>query len=173
MDVQEVEIQAMKKIVDACVGIEKFTYKMQENAPRPEGHYAAIRCLSSLNPGYDEREMIILPDGDEAFRTRGVRILTFQIVFSRDGQEYINFDNSFYRPDVQAIMKQHKFAAMAKTTLDLATTQFETNWEVRKAVKMQFNVLREQITKVGGIMDWAKVGGELHEGEQVTVIKGT
>lgn len=172
MDVQEAEIQAMKKIVDQCVRIPKFTYKMQTNAPRPEGEYAAVRCLSSKNPGFDENRIITLPDGTERFRTRGVRILTFQIVFSRDGQEYIDFDNSFYRPDVQAVLRQHKFAAMAKTTLDLATTQFETNWEVRKAVKMQFNVVREQLSEIG-IMDNAIVGGEFHEGEIVTVIKGT
>lgn len=172
MDVQEAEIQAMKKIVDQCVRIPKFTYKMQTNAPRPEGEYAAVRCLSSKNPGFDENRIITLSDGTERFRTRGVRILTFQIVFSRDGQEYIDFDNSFYRPDVQAVLRQHKFAAMAKTTLDLATTQFETNWEVRKAVKMQFNVVREQISEIG-IMNNAIVGGEFHEGEIVTVIKGT
>lgn len=172
MDVQEIEIQAMKKIVDQCVGIPLFTYKMQEQAPRPHGEYAAVRCLSSLNPGFDKVEQIE-ENGEDFFVTTGIRILTFQIIFSRDGQEYIDFDNSFYRPDVNAVLRQHKFAAMAKTTLDLATTQFETNWEVRKAVKMQFNVLRKQITKVNSHMASAHVVGDFHEGELVTHVKGT
>jgi len=163
MDVQRAEIQAMKEIVDVCVGIPLFTYEMQLNAERPKGNYAAVRCLSSENPGFDEQRIIEDADGNPIFRTRGIRILTFQIVFSRDGQEYIDFDNSFYRPDVQAKLREHKFAALGKEPLDLATTQFETNWEVRKAVKMQFNVLREQTSAIG-IMSGAKVSGEFYDG---------
>lgn len=172
MDVQHKEIQAMKEIVDQCVGIPLFTYEMQLNADRPHGEYAAIRCLSSLNPGFDECKYITDEEGNEIFRTRGVRILTFQIIFSRDGQEYIDFDNSFYRHDVQAKLAEHKFAAMAKEQLNLATTQFETNWEVRKAVRMQFNVLREQLSKTGGLMEDAYVDGKFIDGDQVILTKG-
>lgn len=152
MDVQKQEIQAMKEIVDVCVGIPLFTYEMQVNAPRPDGVYAAIKCLSSTNPGFDEQRQTE-KDGQLIFVTRGIRILKFQIMFSRDGQEYIDFDNSFYRQDVQAKLKEHGFAALGKEALDLATTQFETNWEIRKAVTMEFNVLREQHSPIGLMTD--------------------
>ena len=58
MDIRQEEIQAMKEIVDVCVGIPQFTYAMQLNAERPKGDYAAIKCVSSLNPGYDENKII-------------------------------------------------------------------------------------------------------------------
>lgn len=171
MDVNEVEIQSMKEIVDVCVQIPLFTFHMQENAPRPHGEYAAIKCISSVNPGFDEIKILDNPDGTQSFRTRGLRILTFYILFSREGQEYIDFDNSFYRPDVNQKLREVKFAAMGKEALNLATVQMETNWEVRKGVKMQFNVMREQITQVGTMSD-ASVGGKFYDGNTVVTIEG-
>ena len=172
MDVRQIEMQAMKEIVDVCVGIPLFTYEMQvADAPRPSGEYAAVKCLSSLNPGFDETRTVTI-GGVEYFRTRGIRILTFAILFSRVGDEYMKFDNSFYRPDVLAKLSQVKFAAMGKTPLDLASLTLETNWEFRQGIKMQFNVLREDLAPVG-IMDDAIVGGKFIDGDKVITIKGT
>lgn len=170
MDIRKEELQAMKEIVDVCVGIPQFTYEMQQNAPRPPGDYAAIKCLQSLNPGFDESRIVTI-DGQDVYRTRGIRILTFAILFSREGDEFIKFDNSFYRPDVQAILKQKKFAALGKTTLDLASVTLETNWEIRQGVRMQFNILREDISTIG-IMDDANVEGKFIDGDQVITTKG-
>lgn len=170
MDINDKEIQAMKEIVDVAVGIPLYTYEMQQNAPRPQGEYAAVKCYSSSNPGYDETRIVEI-NGADMFRTRGIRILTFYILFSRDGQEYIDFDNSFYRPDVQAKMREHGFAALGKEALNLATVQLETNWEPRNGVKMQFNVLREQVSPIGSMAN-AVVGGKFIDGDQVIEIKG-
>lgn len=170
MDINKKEVQAMKEIVDVAVGIPLFTYEMQQNAPRPQGEYAAVKCYSSSNPGYDETRIVSI-NGEDMFRTRGIRILTFYILFSRDGQEYIDFDNSFFRPDVQDKMREHGFAALGKEALNLATVQLETNWEPRNGVKMQFNVLREQISQIGSMAN-AVVGGKFIDGDQVTEIKG-
>lgn len=170
MDIRKEELQAMKEIVDVCVGIPQFTYEMQLNAPRPQGDYAAIKCVSSLNPGYDENKIIEI-GGVDYYRTRGIRVLTFYILFSREGDEFIKFDNSFYRPDVQAILKQKGFAALGKTTLDLSSVTLETNWEVRQGVKMQFNIIREDISPID-IMTGASVGGKFIDGDKVITIKG-
>lgn len=171
MDVQDVEIQSMKEIVDLCVGIPLFTYEMQQNAQRPEGPYAAIKCTSSFNPGMDETAIIDV-NGQEMFRSKGIRILTFQIMFSREGQEYIDFDNAFFRPDVLAFCKQRKFAALGKEALNLSSIVLETNWEVRQAVRMQFNVLREQLSPIG-TMSYAHVGGKFIDGNQVINVQET
>lgn len=170
MDIRKEEIQAMKEIVDVCVGIPLFTYEMQLNAPRPVGEYAAIKCLSSLNPGFDESKIVEV-NGQDMYRTRGIRILTFAIMFSREGDEFIKFDNSFYRPDVQAKLKQMGFAALGKTTLDLASITLETNWEPRQAVKMQFNIIREDLSPIG-TMSNAHVDGKFIDGNNVITIKG-
>ena len=97
--------------------------------------------------------------------------LTFYILFSREGDEFIKFDNSFYRQDVQAKLKQTGFAALGKTTLDLSSVTLETNWEIRQGVKMQFNILREDISPID-VMTGASVGGKFIDGDQVITIKG-
>lgn len=172
IDVRESEIQGMKEIVDVCVGVNLFTYAMQiPDAPRPHGPYAAIKCLSSMNPGYDEVR-IVEKDGKVYQRTWGLRVLSFAIMFSRVGDEYIKFDNSFYRPDVQAKLKGVGFAALAKTPLDLASVVLETNWEFRQAIKMQFNVLREDWHEIDEMV-FAHVNGEFHDAGEVITIKGT
>lgn len=170
MDVRANEIQAMKELVDLAVGIPLFTYEMQQNAPRPSGEYAAIKCTSSVNPGCDESKIVDV-NGVEMFQTKGVRILTFQIVFSREGDEYIKYDNSYFRPDVIAFMKQRGLCALAKQALNLASLTLETNWEFRQGIVAQFNVIRIDQTPIG-IMDDASVGGKFIEGDIVTVIKG-
>lgn len=170
MDVRATEIQAMKELVDLAVGIPLFTYEMQKNAPRPTGDYAAIKCTSSVNPGCDESKIVDV-NGVETFQTKGVRILTFQIVFSREGDEYIKFDNSYFRPDVIAFMRQRGLCALAKQALNLASVTLETNWEFRQGIVAQFNVLRIDQTPIG-IMDDASVGGKFIEGDIVTEIKG-
>lgn len=170
MDVRASEIQTMKEFVDLAVGIPLFTYEMQQNAPRPSGEYAAIKCTSSVNPGCDESKIIDV-NGVEMFQTKGVRILTFQIVFSREGDEYIKYDNSYFRPDVIAFMKQRGLCALAKQALNLASLTLETNWEFRQGIVAQFNVLRIDQTPIG-IMDDASVGGKFIEGDIITVIKG-
>lgn len=170
MDVRASEIQTMKEFVDLAVGIPLFTYEMQKNAPRPSGEYAAIKCTSSVNPGCDESKIVDV-NGVEMFQTKGVRILTFQIVFSREGDEYIKYDNSYFRPDVIAFMKQRGLCALAKQALNLASLTLETNWEFRQGIVAQFNVIRIDQTPIG-IMDDASVGGKFIEGDLVTVIKG-
>ena len=170
MDVNKEEIQTMKELVDLCVGIPLFTYEMQKNAPRPSGEYAAIKCTSSVNPGCDESKIVVV-DGVEMFQTKGVRILTFQIVFSREGDEYIKYDNSYFRPDVIAFMKQRGLCALAKQALNLASLTLETNWEFRQGIVAQFNILRIDQTPIG-IMDDASVAGKFIEGDIVTEIKG-
>lgn len=172
MDVSQTEMQSMKEIVDKLVGIPLFTYEMQLNAPRPEGNYAAIKCVSSTNPGYDETKIVTV-DGDDFFQTKGIRILTFYVLFSRMGDEYIKFDNSFILPECIALMKSKKFAALGKQALTLATIQLETNWEVRQGISVQVNVLREQSVPVG-TMSYANVGSEFYDGNSIitSTIKG-
>lgn len=170
-DVRAIEMQSMKEMVDMAVGIPLFTYEMLQNAPRPIGEYAAVKCMESLNPcGADETKYITVDDIDY-FTSVGIRVLTFYVLFSREGDEYINFDNAFVRPDVIAFMKAKNFAVMGKQPLSLATIQMETNWEARAGIKIQFNVKRTTKSPIG-TMSNAFVGGEFYDGNTVVTIKG-
>jgi hypothetical protein len=171
MEQQTFEVEALKKIVDVAVRIPRFTYEMQENAPRPKGNYAAIKYLKSENPGFDEIDVTDNEDGTQTMKTVGIRIITAQIMFMRDGEEYINFDNAFYREDVKAVLRELGMAALDKETLNLATLQYETNWEVRKAVKMRFSIIRTQESTIHR-MDGATILGEFYDGKNSIKTRG-
>jgi len=168
-DVRKVEIQKMKEMVDMAVGIPQFTYEMLQNAPRPTGEYAAVKCTESMNPCGADETKYTTENGIDYFSSVGIRVLTFYVLFSREGEEYINFDNAFVRPDVIAFMKANGFAVMGKQPLSLATIQMETNWESRAGIKIQFNVKR--VTKSPfGTMSNAVVGGKFYDGNSVVEI---
>lgn len=169
MTVDEIEMQSMKELVDLAVGIPLFTYEMLQNAPRPTGEYAAVKCKSSINPCGADETSIVTVGGVDKFRSVGVRVLTFYVLFSREGQEYIDFDNAFVRPDVKAFMKQKKFCVLGKQALSLATIQMETNWEPRQGIQIQINVLRETLSDIG-TMSNANVGGKFYDGNTVVTI---
>ncbi|MBG6242986.1 MAG: hypothetical protein EKE20_14710 [Candidatus Symbiopectobacterium sp. Dall1.0] len=170
MDILKNEILAVMDIVDVAVGIDKFTYPMYVNAKRPEGNYAAVRCASSKNPGFDSQRVVSNPDDSDCllFITEGIRILTFDVLFSREGDEVVKFDNAFYRPDVHAVMAKHKFAALNKYPTELKNISLETNWEIRTGITVEFNVIRKDISKVDEMTN-AKVSGIFVDDNKINV----
>lgn len=170
MDIQAKELQAMKDIVNLAVNIPGFAYPMYINATRPPGEYAGVRCFNSINNCEDEVRYTEV-GGDTVLTTSGIRVLTFDILFSRDGQEYIDFDNAFYRPDVLDKCEKLGFGFMTKSPLDLANINLETNWEIRRAVRVTFNVLRG-LTQTVGTMSFANVDGKFIDGDKTLIIKG-
>lgn len=144
MDIREIELLKMLHLVDTCVRVPKYTYLMQQNAPRPKGHYGCIKCISSTAPGRDHIEYINEEDKFIICIT-GIRVVLFDILFSRNGQEYIDFDSSFYRPDVHDKMKELGLFFMEKTPLSLHSLPYETHWEFRQGIRVKLNILREHI----------------------------
>lgn len=144
------DVLAIQKIVDVGLRRKKYSYPMYKNAPRPDGDYAAIRLISSRNPGYDKVETVF-SNGRNVMRTTGIRILTFDVLFSRDDEEVIELDNCFFRQDVLEEMRKYGYLLMHKTSVDNETIALETNWEVRAGIRLMFNALRVQETEVGYI----------------------
>lgn len=163
------------QIVDVAVRKERFTYPMYLNAPRPPNDsYAAVRCRRSINPGFDERKIITNPEGGLLFKTVGIRVLTFDILFVKEGQDDVEFDNSFYRPDVKLVMRKHGFAALNKYPTDLKNINLESNWEIRRGITCEFNVIRSQEQPIDQMSN-ADVSGILSMGTEniiPTIIRG-
>lgn len=165
----DIDVQNVQKIIDQCVLKPKYSYPMFKNAPRPAVEaYAAVRPISTLSPGYDEYEN----DYDEAtdefvFRTKGIRILTFEVLFSRDDVDADFFNNSFYRQDVLDLMKKLGMVLINKFPLNVRTLALESQWEVRTGVRLDFNVIRIQETRTPRIIE-AEINGE-YQVEDVVV----
>ncbi|MFZ4217059.1 phage neck terminator protein [Enterobacter ludwigii] len=157
----------MLEIVNKAVGIPNFAFPMYVNAPRPPAdNYAAVRCKNSHNPGFDEVRHID-KGGKLLLRTSGVRILTFDILFVREGNEIVNFDNAFFRPDVKSLMRLYGFAGpLFKGATNLSNADLESNWEIRRGITCEFNVLRTQTTEITSMSD-AQVRGTMFSDNKI------
>lgn len=165
----DIDVQNVQKIVDQCLLKPRYTYPMFKNAPRPPvDAYAAVRPMGTFSPGYDEYQNVYDEETDEfVFTTKGFRILSFDVLFSRDDVDIDFFNNSFYRPDVLDLMKSLGMMLLNKGPLQVRTVSLESQWEVRTGVRLDFNVLRIQETRIPRIVE-AEINGE-HQVENVVV----
>lgn len=157
------DLRVIQKMVDMAVGIPRFTYQMNRNAPRPQGEYAAIKLARTEKPGYDKIEYIDTPLG-VMFRSTGIRILDFDILFSRDDIEADMFNNAFHRPDIKEYMWKQGYALMGNFPLDIKDKKFETDWEARTGVRIRVSTVRTH-EHIYESIDAVEVDGDYYEGD--------
>ncbi|MGF6139041.1 phage neck terminator protein [Pseudomonas laurylsulfatiphila] len=162
----DIDVQKVQKIIDQCVLKPRYSYPMFKNAPRPPvAAYAAVRLMGTYSPGYDEVDNKFDEGTDEfVFTTKGFRILSFDVLFSRDDVDVDFLNNSFYRPDVLDLMKKLGMVLISKGPILVKTLTLESQWEVRTAIRLDFNVIRTQVTRIPRIVK-AHIQGEFQEAE--------
>lgn len=162
----DIDVQKVQKVIDQCVLKPRYSYPMFKNAPRPPvDAYAAVRLMGTYSPGYDEVVNKYDPGTDDfVFTTKGIRILSFDVLFSRDDVDVDFLNNSFFRPDVLELMKKLGMVLISKGPILVKTLTLESQWEVRTAIRLDFNVIRIQETRIPRIIK-AHVQGEYTEGD--------
>lgn len=152
-------ILGIQKIVDTAVRVPKYSYPMYQNAPRPPSEkFAAIRFVSSRNPGYDNIIHYTSVNGELMQKTEGVREIMFDILFNRDDTDVVRFDNSFFRPDIQQVCHEVNLELLRKKPTDLRTRSLETNWEIRTGITCIFSaIVTDEV--VIGYVDEANMNG--------------
>lgn len=168
----DIDVKKVQKIIDQCVLKPRYSYPMFKNAPRPPvDAYAAVRLMGTYSPGYDEVENKFDPVADEfIFTTKGFRILSFDVLFSRDDVDVDFLNNSFYRPDVLDLMRKLGMVLISKGPILVKTLALESQWEVRTAIRLDFNVIRNQVTRIPRIVG-AVIDGGFQEGSVSIPIK--
>jgi len=144
------DVSIIMKMVDLAVGVPKYTYPMYENSKRPEGDYAAAKFISEGNPGVDSITYKDSSNGVIQF-SEGIRIITYDIMFSRDDEKVILLDSSFTRPDIKEYMYTEGLFILQKAKINNKNITRETSWEVRTGLRLQFNILRKTEINVGQI----------------------
>ena len=146
----EADVDLIKDLVDLAVGIDKYSYPMQKNAPRPPtDDYAGVKFVSNHKQCTDEYSYSNnLNQLDVDMNTTGMRILIFDILFCRDDERAEALQNCLYRPDIQEFMWKNKMGIMSITKLDNDSLTLETNWEVRTGFRLEINLLRKTTTTI-------------------------
>ena len=146
----ESDVDLIKDLVDLAVGVDKYSYPMQKNAPRPPvDDYAGIKFVSNNKQCTDEYTYVNnINQADVDMNTIGMRILLFDILFCRDNIRAEMLQNCLYRPDIQEFMWKNKLGIMSITKLDNDSLPLETNWEVRTGFRLEINLLRTTTTTI-------------------------
>jgi len=144
------DVSRIIKLVDLAIGTPRYTYPMYENSKRPEGDYAAVKFITEENPGIDRTW---LSDSAEGViqNTEGMRILTYDVMFSRDDEKVILLDSCFTRPDIKQYMDAQGVSVLQKEKISNQNITRETSWEVRTGIRLTFNILRSFSINVGQI----------------------
>lgn len=161
------DVQNLQKIIDTGLLKPRYSYPMFKNAPRPPvDAYAAVRMMGTFSPGYDQVEKEYDEEKDDfVFRTRGIRILSFDVLFSRDDEDVDFFNNCFYRPDVLDVCATLGMSLISKGPIKVKTLTHESQWEVRTAMRLDFSVVRVQETRTNRITA-VSIKGTYNEGER-------
>jgi hypothetical protein len=167
----DIDVMKVQKIIDQCVLKPRYSYPMFKNAPRPPvDAYAAIRLVGTYSPGYDEViNLYDAPTDEFIFTTKGFRILSFDVLFSRDDVDVDFLNNSFYRQDVLSLMSKLGMVLISKGPILTKTLTLESQWEVRTAIRLDFNVIRTQTTRIPRIVT-AVINGDYQESDTTTPI---
>lgn len=165
------DVKAIQKIVDKAVGVERFSYPAQKNADRPKGDYAVVTKGEERALGFDEIKYFYKEDTKEVImQVVGLRVVDFEIMFSRDDTELIRFDQGLYSPTLAPVFKEFGFVVMNKQRITNETKTLETNWEVRAGVRLVCNVLRKYEESLG-LIEHAPTEGYIHIGGRVLAIE--
>lgn len=163
-------IVAMQKIVDVAVGKPRYSYPMYQNAPRPTDEpFAAIRVITSRSPCYDE-VTTYEKNGKLIQRTEGNREIMIDILFNRDSGygDVIKFDNSFFRPDVEAICDSVGLHLLRKKPTNLRNRSLETNWEIRTGITCIMSTLQVDEIELGYVNEF-NIDGEFIKDDKQTI----
>jgi hypothetical protein len=158
------------KVVDTAVCQPRYTYPMKRNAPRPDGDYAAIQIAKTIPIGVDFVQMVEY-QGEDVQVVTGARVLEVDVLFSRDEDKYFLFHSSFNRQDVINKCDSLGLGFQQMKEVNIKDLTLETDWEVRKAFKVYFNVafnLRVPTCdeEMGDYIDSATIEGTFHDADK-------
>ena len=154
----------MMKLVDLAVGQPKYAFEMQRNSPKPKQQkFAGVQMLDEVNPGRDKVEVV---EVDDEFyeRTTGVRLVTFQVLFTEGPVMCSRFTSSFRTAAVLDYMRQSGLCVLRHKRIDNKSLTLETNWEIRESVVVEC-LFERIIDNPIGVIAKARIEGEYHEGD--------
>lgn len=163
------DLRVVQKMVDMAVGVEKYTYQMNRNAPAPNQDFAAIKLAETITVGYPKKVCETTPLGI-IYKSWQTVYLEFDVMFSRDdGEDYDKFNNCFSRPAIREMLHKEGYALMTQTPQYNADRKFETDWQARNRASFRLSTIRyheDVLTEI----DAVEINGEYNEGDYTAKI---
>jgi len=153
------DVQAMQKFVDQALGIDKYSYPMQVNAPKPTPPFASVRVEDEKQAGIPQSTTVENEDGSVTETIQSNQIITYEILFTEGTSVASEFTMSFRRQDMLDAMKDLNIYILDIEPIKNESLTLQTNWEIRHGLLV--NCIRSKVTtNTSQVIDEADVGGE-------------
>jgi len=124
----------IRDVINLVLVTSDFAIRGKQDAPRPEGNYAAVEFMSDTGLGWEQQELVdrtIDVDIDETIE--GLRELMFSVSFYRNAA----IDNArtvrtrFVRESVQTLLKKANLGLLRRSEVRSFSEPLENGWETR------------------------------------------
>ena len=128
------DVLFMQKLVDEAMGVPKYTYPMNRNAPKPKDkEFAAVLLVEEIAIGQPtaktvEREGILY---QQMYTPTNLK---FKVLFTNGEQAPSKFVSSFRRQKMLDLFKKNRMSILDFKKAVNDDVSLETNWEIRDYV---------------------------------------
>lgn len=128
------DVLFMQKLVDEAMGVPKYTYPMNRNAPKPKDkEFAAVLLVEEITIGQPtgktvEREGILY---QQMYTPTNLK---FKVLFTNGEQAPSKFVSSFRRQKMLDLFKKNRMSILDFKKAVNDDVSLETNWEIRDYV---------------------------------------
>jgi len=144
MTPDQADVQVVQAMVDAMVGIPKFSYPArQRGARKPEGEFAHIRLLEEYQEGIPAQVIHSQDETTTTFRSRGLVRLRFRIgVVDTTGIPSSKIMNGWTSEAMKDLMISTGYGFIKCTPLSAEDGKLEKEWEYRKGFAVELYTTR-------------------------------
>lgn len=128
------DVLFMQKLVDEAMGIPKYSYPMNRNAPKPKDKEFAAVLLVEEDAIGQPTDRVVERDGVVYQQMYTPTNLKFKVLFTNGKQAPSKFISSFRRQKMLDMVKQNKMSILDFKKSVNDDVSLETNWEVRDFV---------------------------------------
>ena len=140
----------MQHLVDTAMGVPRYSYPMNRNAPKPKEKEFAAVLLVEENAIGQPTDRIVLRDNVYYQQMFTPTYLKFKILFTNGAQAPSKLISSFRRQEMMDMFKQNRMSILDFKKAVNDDVSLETNWEIRDYVMVEcfMNKMFEEVIQV-------------------------
>lgn len=128
------DVLFMQKLVDEAMGVPKYAYPMNKNAPKPKDKEFAAVLLVEENAIGQPTDKIVEREGVIYHQMYTPTNLKFKVLFTNGKQAPSRFISSFRRQKMLDLFKENRMSILDFKKAVNDDVSLETNWEIRDYV---------------------------------------
>lgn len=156
------DIQATQAFVDTMVGIPQFSYPANQNGPRPDTEFAAIKLLEEYQVGLPVHTILNETTDFTDYKVQHLARLRLRVgIKDTNGVASAKIHNGWTREDVKSLMITSGYGFIGCKPVSLEDAQLEKVWEPRQGFSLELYVTRTYLYTIDNITS-LEINGEFY-----------